>query len=319
MTARRRERGLSLPELMVAMSIGLVILGAVVQALVLTSHQYRRAETLAQMQEHAAIALRFVREDLQMAGHWGLVSRATQIDGRATPAAVNPRALKLPTQCAPVLTTRLAFAIELARDTSGWGCANSNVALADGLVVRFAAAGIATPQRGRLQVDGNPLSARLIDDGNVSSTTGMPGALHDLQVMGYYVAPSSTVFPEQPVLRRVTLTATTRGPRFIDEEITAGVEALQVSVDVDSNGDGIADRTLQAGDADLALVDGHGAPLLTPMAVHVALIMRSESPRWRAVPGKRFRLADLDWQAPSDGHLRIAASQSVRLRNAVTP
>lgn len=301
------------------MTIGLIMLAALVQALVFTSRHYQRAETLAQMQEQADVAVRFLREDLQLAGHWAMSAEAARISGRATTTDDNPDALRLPVQCADAITTRLTFSVEAMANTTGWGCAATNVALADGLIVRYARPVSMAPQPGRLQLLSAPIQSRLIEDGVIPATWPAPFALHDLQVMAYYVAPSSSVFPDQPVLKRVTLNATTHGPRYIDEEIIAGVEAMQVSIDVDSNNDQIADNTLQAGDPALAMVDAENRPLLTPLAVSVSLVLRSETAGWPEVAPQRFRLGDLDWLSPADGHLRLSTTISVRLRNAVMP
>lgn len=68
---RRRERGLSLVELMIASALGLVMLGAMGQALVNGSRSYREDEARARLDAEARFALAQLTADLEMAGWWG--------------------------------------------------------------------------------------------------------------------------------------------------------------------------------------------------------------------------------------------------------
>ena len=286
----RNQRGLTLVELLVAATIGSVVLGAVVQALVVSSRHYARADALAQMQEQADVALRFLRDDIRMAGHWGALRSADAIAGRALPGDANPDGIALPSRCDPAFTTALAQPITLTRIVSDWGCRVGAVHGSDALAVRYASAAPQTAQRNRLQIVGDTLAATLSTTAAAAATPPPGHAIRDLAVRGYYVAPRSTVFPDQPVLRRLTLNALTRGPLFIDEEIVQGIEALRVAVHVDGDGDGAADTTLRAGDARWP---DEGAATLEVMGDAVTF--------------------------PADGHMRIATTQTVRVRNAGWP
>ncbi len=64
-------RGFTLVELMVAMTIGLIILGAVGQIYATSSGTYRLEEGLARLQENGRFAMNFVVEDIRMAGYTG--------------------------------------------------------------------------------------------------------------------------------------------------------------------------------------------------------------------------------------------------------
>src|SRR6201988_606678 len=73
-TQKHLSRGVSLIELMVALTIGsLLIIGAVP---VYTQNRttYRLNETVARMPENARYALSMIEPDIRLANHWGLMS-----------------------------------------------------------------------------------------------------------------------------------------------------------------------------------------------------------------------------------------------------
>lgn len=75
---RVRQRGYSLVELMVASTIGLIILGAVGGVYLNSRNTYRTQEALARMQENARYAMEVLGYDLRMAGQIGCSFDATK-------------------------------------------------------------------------------------------------------------------------------------------------------------------------------------------------------------------------------------------------
>ncbi len=65
------QRGLSLVELMVAITIGLLLLAGVIQVFASTKQTYRVHEGLSRVQESGRFAMEFLTRDLRMAGFWG--------------------------------------------------------------------------------------------------------------------------------------------------------------------------------------------------------------------------------------------------------
>jgi type IV pilus assembly protein PilW len=79
-------RGFTLVELMVAMTIGLIILGAVGQIFATSSGTYALEEGLARLQENGRFAMNFVVKDIRMAGYTGCARlSAGQIGNLAAP------------------------------------------------------------------------------------------------------------------------------------------------------------------------------------------------------------------------------------------
>lgn len=65
------SRGLSIVELMVAITIGLIIMAAVSTVFVNSKTSYTTQESMARLQESARVAMNFVSRDLRVAGYYG--------------------------------------------------------------------------------------------------------------------------------------------------------------------------------------------------------------------------------------------------------
>ena len=69
-----KTSGFSLVELMVALTIGLIILGAVSTLFVGSRRTYTTQDSLARLQENARFAMHFLVKDLRLAGYYGCIS-----------------------------------------------------------------------------------------------------------------------------------------------------------------------------------------------------------------------------------------------------
>ncbi len=79
-----RQGGLTLVELLVGMTLGLVLLVGVASIFLYTSRSNRQNELIAGMQDQARFALSTLSRDLTMAGYWGGMSSAAAIVNDAT-------------------------------------------------------------------------------------------------------------------------------------------------------------------------------------------------------------------------------------------
>jgi type IV pilus assembly protein PilW len=78
-----RQRGMSLIEMMIAMTISLVVIGAVSGVYLSTSRSYTQDELISRMQENARFALHILAEDLSMAGYFGPLMAGQDINTTA--------------------------------------------------------------------------------------------------------------------------------------------------------------------------------------------------------------------------------------------
>jgi type IV pilus assembly protein PilW len=71
---QKHQRGMSLVEIMIALIIGLFLIGGVVQMYVANRSTYHFTNAISRVQENGRFALDYISEDLRMAGFWGCTS-----------------------------------------------------------------------------------------------------------------------------------------------------------------------------------------------------------------------------------------------------
>lgn len=75
-----RQLGLTLVEIMVAMTISLILLAGVGQIYLSSKQTYRVHDGVSRIQENGRFAIEFLANDLRMADFWGCVSSATNVN-----------------------------------------------------------------------------------------------------------------------------------------------------------------------------------------------------------------------------------------------
>ena len=78
--ARCRQAGLTLVELMVAITISLILIAGVSQIYLSTKQSFRMNDSASRMQENGRFAIEFLARDLRMADFWGCTQQVTQND-----------------------------------------------------------------------------------------------------------------------------------------------------------------------------------------------------------------------------------------------
>ena len=72
----RHQRGTGLVEIMVALTLGLVLMGGVLQIFLSNKQTYRMQEAHARLQENGRFAMEKISRDIREAGYWGCASRS---------------------------------------------------------------------------------------------------------------------------------------------------------------------------------------------------------------------------------------------------
>ena len=293
-----RAAGLTLVELLVAMTIGLVLIVGATQVYVDSHAAYAVNETTARLQENARYAMSVLEPDLRMSGYWGLTNVSDGIGGKALPtdAQFNPFGAPAASTCGVNFPLLLGFPVQGTNDSYAATCAANSAAMpnADTITVRRASAVTvpATSANGPLRICSTRTSGVLVTDITGTFCQDVDTKIYNLIVNLYYVDQNSSQ-PGVPSLRRKALNA---GPGFQDDEIVPGVEDLQVQYGVDLSGgagpaSGAASEYLDAGATLTNLLTNAAAPAQI-VSVRIWLLVRSDSPESGFTDDRTYEYGD---------------------------
>ncbi|MCH8335557.1 MAG: PilW family protein [Proteobacteria bacterium] len=323
----RHQAGITLVELMVALTIGSFLMIGAVQIYNQSRHAFVINESIARVQETAQFAMDTIEADLRMASNWGRHSRGAAIDGRSIIGGdLNPLALPAPVTCGaawaldlgqPLVGSNNAYTLPCA--ATGGVQPNSDV-----ITTRRATVLPATPKAGYLQIQTTRIQGELFADGNVPSgfnidpLIGPVSETHSLLVNSYYVAASSELIPGVPTLRRKMLTGGAGGPVIVDQEVAPGVENIQLQLGVDVDQDNTVDRYVNPGDpifipGDAAFIAG--ARVIT---ARIWIVVRGITREAGIVDTVNYQPGDVTLGVFNDSFRRMQISKTILLRNART-
>jgi type IV pilus assembly protein PilW len=339
-----RQRGFSLPELMVALTIGVVLTGAFVAVLERCRRESASNDSLAQLQESARHALDMLVFDLEHAGFFaGADLAATRLvrggvllaagDELRQPDPASPRleVAGLPAgahDCGSNFVLDLELAVQgangrwpasrSARDCEPTRTAGGARAEADTLTVRHASLGTTSPLAGRLQMYTRKHESHaggvLFADGIAPGVLDADAEIRDVEVRSYYVANNAVARSGWPALRVKELTESGGKAQFRDEELMPGVEDLQVEI-------GLLDVT--GGSARISFVPAD-SPLLRELpaiAVRLWLRLRADTTEHGYLDTRSLHYADVVFRpdASEASQRRLLVQRTVRLRNVRSP
>jgi len=295
-----RQRGVSIVELMVAMTLGLFLLAALVQILLNGKQAFGSANYLSRLQENGRIASNLIISDLKRAGYMGGNSNITDIsgsEGQVTPDDT----------CDTANNTWGRMISEpvfgLNETSAGYGCIPAGTYLrGDVVTMRYASPWIAQPpfNANQLYLRSSLFEGRIFKGSDEATNTVLdtPQSVRELISYSYFIGDSTRTCNGDvvPSLFRVRLDDT--GQPSLAEELLPGVENLQVQYGV--NG--------QYLDADAV---GTWADVDT---VRLWLLVRSECGESGFVDGKTYNLGDQVY-VPNDDFRRQLYSSVVMIRN----
>lgn len=295
-------RGFSVVELMVAVTIGAILLGGAITLFVNNKHNYRTTSDLSQLQENARFALDLMVRDLRMVGYFGChndINRLTNNLGGVSgdlwdtsnpiEGYDNAQATWSPTNYALDADDPIVDAVAVRNGTdaitvrylagggqrvTAWG-GNSITVAADPGILALGVAGVADCGWGDIfQVTaltggntvlsfGISLSRAYGPNVNVNeSPTVAP-----FRAVRYYIGNRPNFGPAlyQKVIQGAT-------PPAVDTQLLIeGVENMQILYGVDNNADGVPDNYLVAGDANLSTA----AQWANVVSVKIGLLLRT--------------------------------------------
>jgi len=318
-----RAAGVTLVELLVAMTIGLVLIIGATQVYVDSHTAYAVNDTTARLQENARYALSVVEPDVRMSGNWGLTNFSDGIGGKALPTDAQ-LALGAPaaSTCGVNFPLLLGLPVQGTNDSYTATCAANSAAMpnADTITVRRASAITVPPATasGPLRICSTRTSGVLVTDITGAFCQDVNAQINNLIVNLYYVDQSSSQ-AGVPSLRRKALNA---GPAFQDDEIVPGVEDLQVQYGVDLTAGvgatgGAATEYLNAGATLTNLLTSVTAPAQI-VAVRIWLLVRSDAPESGFTDDRIYEYGDRLVQNGTTGDLTSVADNTKAYRPSLS-
>jgi len=339
-----KQRGLTLIELLVALSIGgFLIIGAVtVQSQ--TRKTFTVNENQARLQETARFALSVLEPDIQMAGLYGYSNvpwgvKMLDEDGNVIDASqfqvgksAVPGVAGVFDKCGVNQVFNVYWPLQAADGAFTLGCdpdGGGRIPGTDTLTLRHSGTEKVDPEEGRLQIYSHRLfteNQRLIMDGKVP----YPGLVDDVAevrdyfMRTYYVAQDSEGRPNLPALRVKQITSKDNEGSWDDQEVVRGVEDIQIELGVDP-GDLGADGTVKMENGIASLVNGNVARYVKPgddvlksgqvVAVRLWVRVRAEEAEQGFADQRIYNYASVKDFRPADGFRRVVMSRTIFLRN----
>ncbi len=258
---QKKQLGLSLIELMVAMVLGLVLLGGVIQVLVGNVQTFKTNVGVGRIQESARFVISELAQNLRSVGYSGCMSKELPLINNAAaiygfgPAGADILSFKVPSNGTfTVGTTTITDAIQdthaitVKSLTSQVKLKSNDVSNA--IVVHNSAAFakddilfIGDCERNDIvaisSVNHNTNTIKVAN--SLSKPYGSSAFVHKVEVTTYFIAPSQTGIAGNSIFRQVN--------EGTPQELALGIEDMQFQFAVDTDNDNIANRLYPAGDA----------------------------------------------------------------------
>jgi len=269
---KKQQRGLSLIELLVALTVGSVLIAGSVYVYSQSRKTHTTTDAIARLQENGRYVFSVIEPDIQLAGYYGFSNMPFDfkyISGGVTSGA-KPAAQLVPTKgdakglavtdsCGPNFTFNLMAPVESTNGAAAqdWplGCAAQGggyVKETDILTTRRSTLPPGTGSNGTAVADTvqllvsrlSPTNQYILADGKLPTEPALKTDLvqvRDFLVRTYYISKDSKNpdVTNLPALRVKTLI---KGPKFSDEEVMRGVEDIQFQLGLDTGSyDGNAD------------------------------------------------------------------------------
>jgi type IV pilus assembly protein PilW len=314
----RKQHGLTLVEIMVALAIGSFLMIGAIQIYNQSRSAFVINESIARVQETAQFAMDTIEADLRMASNWGRTSRGLVIEGRSLQGIPNPNVLAVPLDCSEDWSIELGTPVDGFNNVYALTCPaqNADQPNSDVLTVRRASVNPVPLQAGRLQIQTTRVQGELFDDGIVPPTFGVADSTtHNLMVSSYYIDSNSDLIPGIPTLRRKVLGIQGVNSAIFDQEIAPGVENLQVQFGIDMNEDNTVDRYVNPGDE----IYNPEAPGYFPgarvLTARIWLVVRGLSPEFGINDQRVYNPGDVNLGTYADEVRRMQVSKTILLRN----
>lgn len=336
-SSSRHQTGLSLVELMISLTIGLILLAGITTLIVKQSSARDELEKSSRQIENGRYATQILHDDIEHAGFYGEYSPS---NGVVYTVPVDPCAISTdsgwattPTVPVPIYGYTGAATAPAAAATCALTNYKPNTAI---LVVRRMStatveSSAAVAGTTYFQVSQCGTSATPFLPPGTTATTAFtlqqkncltPALLRQYLVDVYYISSCNVCSPASdgiPTLKMIQPAASATAVSLVE-----GIDNMQIDYGVDNTNDGSPDGYCANPDVPTVATCSGTLPLapVAPdsnwrnvMAVRVNLLARSTEPTRGYVDNKTYRLGTVTVTAPGDSYRRHAYSELVRVVN----
>jgi type IV pilus assembly protein PilW len=269
LAVKRRQAGLTMVEIMVAITLGLILTAGVIQMFVSNKRAYQVQDAINSLQENGRFAMRILTDSLRATDHWGGVE-AADVGGTPTVSGIG--------SCDSNWILSVTYGIRGYDGTSSnsplpTGCINDAdyVASSDVLIVRHAGGEYYDSATVKSGSNANEVWVRTAVGRRAelflgSAITGLPSDLYDASnedavglynyhydVNAYFIQPCSNKQSTYcsssddggkpiPTLARLSLEA----GRLQQQSLVSGIEQMQIEYGLDTNLDNNAEYYVPA-------------------------------------------------------------------------
>ncbi len=315
----RKQAGLTMVELLVALAIGSFLMIGAVQIYNQSRQSFVINESIARVQETAQFAMDTIEADLRMASNWGRTSRSLSIDGRSIIGDPNPSTLAEPGGCGAGWALDIAQTVDGSNNAYALPCAAQPGAQANSDVITIRRASVAPValEAGRMQIQTTRVQGQIFTDGVIPAAfSPADSTTHNLMISSYYVANNSALIPGVPTLRRKTLTTIGGVATIVDQEVAPGVENIQMQLGIDVDGDNSVDRYVNPGDASYDPNAAGYIPGARVLTARVWLVVRGVTIENGIQDNRDYEPGYVDIGVFNDSFRRMQVSKTILLRNA---
>lgn len=321
---RHKQSGITLVELMIAMTLGLILTGGVITLFTFNRHSFDRDSMVMRMQDDARQAMREVVNDLSMAGYWADL---------VLPAAITPDAsLAVATDCGPAGVPNWIYQIvtpgtgdheaivsvdnsTAATVTAAFSCLGAEVVPGTDVIAVKRLAGTRAPavlatNTVYLRTNGT-VGLLFREPANIPPAIPVPAPFTDWEYRPsiYYVRNFAINAGDGiPTLCRKVLQYGGM-PTVVTECLAQGVEDFQVEFGLDTDGDG---------DPNVFVPNPTPIEMQTAVAAQLFVLARSIDMDRKYLNDKTYTISNAPAFQPNDNYYRRVYSVTIGLPNLRT-
>lgn len=310
----RAERGFTILELMIAMTISLFIISALAAVVIGASSTSRTRDRASDLQVNGRYAIDTIRRDLQQAGFLGISSLFFPDQPiSSTNPPLQPNVITVTNVCDSANVGKLSQRIWGSDDSNPYSATcipAANYLRGDVLVIRGLESNAVTTYSSTMvyfksAYEGGVPFVGPTEPDFTGTNKQPPYVVFPLKETVYYIAPyttSSTESPAVPALWRLTLGS---GPAMIPELVASGVENMQIRYGIFQTNNTVkyvSAASVPTSDWDLV------------RSVQVSLLMRAATPETDYQNNTSYNMVGTTYTV-NDNYPRLLMSSVIQQRN----